>query len=250
MKKPEANRYSAPMTLSIDALNADALALLRRHNLLRTLVERQVVDEAVEQASLSAEEQTQARESFSQRNRLQSPEDIDAYRAKLGLSPEDLDRQILRPYRIQKHCETDFQAKAEAHFLTRKTQLDQVVYSLLRVKDGALARELYLRIANREANFADLAAAHAQGPERSTKGIVGPVPLTQAHPHLAERLRTSSPGLLMEPFRIGEWWLVTRLESYTPATFSPEMAKQMSKELFDVWTREETDSRMNKLPQN
>lgn len=249
MKKPEANRYSAPMTVSIEALNADALALLRRHNLLRTLVERQVVDEAVEQASLSEEEQKQARESFCQRNRLQSPEDIDAYRAKLGLGPEDLDRQILRPYRIQKHCETDFQAKAEAHFLTRKTQLDQVVYSLLRVQDGALARELYLRIANREANFADLAAAHAQGPERSTKGIVGPVPLTQAHPQLAERLRTSSPGLLMEPFRIGEWWLVTRLESYTPATFSPDMAKQMSKELFDIWTREETDSRISKLTQ-
>ena len=249
MKKPEANRYSAPMTVSIEALNADALALLRRHNLLRTLVERQVVDEAVEQASLSEEEQKQARESFCQRNRLQSQEDIDAYRTKLGLGPVDLDRQILRPYRIQKHCETDFQAKAEAHFLTRKTQLDQVVYSLLRVQDGALARELYLRIANREANFADLAAAHAQGPERSTKGIVGPVPLTQAHPQLAERLRTSSPGLLMEPFRIGEWWLVTRLESYTPATFSPDMAKQMSKELFDVWTREETDSRISKLTQ-
>ncbi len=249
MKKPEANRYSAPMTVSIEALNADALALLRRHNLLRTLVERQVVDEAVEQASLSEEEQKEARDNFAQRNRLQSPEDIDAYRGRLGLGQEDFDQQILRPYRIQKHCESNFHAKAEAHFLTRKTQLDQVVYSLLRVKDGALARELYLRIANREANFADLAAAHAQGSERSTKGIVGPLPLTQAHPHLAERLRTSSPGLLMEPFRIGEWWLVTRLESYTPATFSPDMAKQMSKELFDVWVREETDSRMNKLPQ-
>jgi len=249
VKKPEANRYSAPMTVSIEALNADVLSLLRRHNILRTLVERQVVDEAVEQVSLSEEEQKQARDSFAQRNRLQSPEDIDAYRGRLGLGHEDLDQQILRPYRIQKHCESNFHAKAEAHFLTRKTQLDQVVYSLLRVKDGALARELYLRIANREANFADLAAAHAQGYERSTKGIVGPLPLTQAHPHLAERLRTSSPGLLMEPFRIGEWWLVTRLESYTPATFSPDMAKQMSKELFDVWVREETDSRMNKLPQ-
>ena len=56
------------MTLSIETLNADALALLRRHNILRTLVERQVVDEAVAQASLSEEEQTQARDSFAQRN--------------------------------------------------------------------------------------------------------------------------------------------------------------------------------------
>ena len=237
------------MTLSINTLNADALALLKRHNLLRALVERELVDEAVDHSSLSEEEITQARNSFSQSNRLQSSDDIDAYRVKFGLDPEDLEHQILRPYRIKKHCETNFQAKAEAHFLTRKSQLDRVVYSLLRVKDWALARELYLRIASREANFADLAAAHAQGPERSTKGIVGPVPLTQAHPQLADRLRTSSPGLLMEPFRIGEWYLVTRLENYTPATFSPEMAVQMSKELFDVWVREETDSQMSKLTQ-
>ena len=236
------------MTLSINALNPEGIALLRRHNLLRTLVERQVIDEAVGDANLSEDEQKQARESFNQRNRLQSPEAIDAYCAQLSITPEDLEHQILRPYRIQKHCETDFQAKAEAHFLTRKNQLDQVVYSLLRVKDAALARELYLRIANREANFADLAAAHAQGPERTTKGIVGPVPLTQAHPQLAECLRTSSPGVLNEPFRIDEWWLVTRLESYTPASFSPEMAQKMSQELFDIWVREATDSRMSKLP--
>ena len=237
------------MTPSIDTLNTDALALLRRHNILRTLVERQVVDDAVEAVELSEDEKTKARDGFYQRNRLPGPEEVKTYRARLGLSSEDLDRQILRPYRIQKLCETDFQAKAEAHFLTRKNQLDQVVYSLLRLKDGALAREMYLRIASREANFADLAAAHAQGPERSTNGIIGPVPLTQAHPQLAERLRTSTPGVLMEPFRIADWWVVTRLESYTPASFSPEMAQQMSKELFDIWVREETDSRMSKLPQ-
>ncbi len=237
------------MTPSIDTLNTDALALLRRHNILRTLVERQVVDDAVEAVELSEDEKTKARDGFYQRNRLPGPEEVKTYRARLGLSSEDLDRQILRPYKIQKLCETDFQAKAEAHFLTRKNQLDQVVYSLLRLKDGALAREMYLRIASREANFADLAAAHAQGPERSTNGIIGPVPLTQAHPQLAERLRTSTPGVLMEPFRIADWWVVTRLESYTPASFSPEMAQQMSKELFDIWVREETDSRMSKLPQ-
>lgn len=247
VEKPQADLYSAVMTISINALNADILALLRRHNLLRNLVERELVDEAIEHSKLSDEEKTQARDSFSKGQSLQNPERIDAYRAHFGLDPEELDHQILRPYRIQKHCETDFQAKAEAHFLKRKNQLDQVVYSLIRVNDKALSRELYLRIASGEANFADLAAAFAQGPERSTNGIVGPVPLTQPHYQLAERLRTSSPGVLIEPFKIAEWWLVSRLESYTPATFSPEMAKKMSKELFDAWVQEETNSRMLKL---
>ena len=235
---------------SIETLNSDALALLRRHNILRTLMSRQVIDEAVEHSSLSEEEEKQARDSFAKRNRIQNPEDIETYMVRLGLGPEDLDHQILSPYRIQKYCESKFQAKAEARFLSRKNELDQVIYSLLTVKDEALAKELYLRIANSEATFADLAAAHAQGPERPTKGIVGPMPLTQIHPLLAECLRTSSPGVLKEPLQLGEWWVVARLESYTPATFTPGMAKRMSRELFDLWVQEETDSRMNKLPQN
>ena len=87
----------------------------------------------------------------------------------------------------------------------------------MRTRDGFLARELYLRIANGEANFADLAAQHSQGNESKTNGIIGPVPLNQAHPILAERLRTSQPGQLQEPFSIDEWWLVLRLERYEPA---------------------------------
>ena len=76
-----------------------------------------------------------------------------------------------------------------------------------------LARELYLRIEGNEANFGDLAETCSEGPERKSKGIIGPVSLTQAHPILAEVLRTTKPGELKHPFQLGEWWLVLRLES-------------------------------------
>ena len=95
-----------------------------------------------------------------------------------------------------------------------------------------------------EANFADLAAEFSEGPEKQTNGMVGPVPLTQAHPALAERLRTTSPGVLMQPFQIAEWWLVARLETYTPASFDEATAGRMAAELFDQWAREETNRRM------
>ena len=115
----------------------------------------------------------------------------------------------------------------------------QVIYSLLRVEDGALARELYLRIAEGEADFAELAARYSQGPERSTRGVVGPVPLLQAHPALAEVLRTSRPGQLQAPLRIEQWWLVVRLESLRSASFDSEMRDRMTRELFDEWVEEE-----------
>ena len=226
------------------ALPEDVLQELRRHNLLRTLVQRRVIAEAVAEVGLSDELCQQAMQQFCQQNGVKDQEGLDAFLTDQGISPDDLRWQVELPLRIQSHCNEHFRHKAEARFLERKTQLDRVVYSLLRVQDGFLARELYLRIAANEANFADLAARYAEGPEKGTKGIVGPVPLTQAHPALAEKLRTSSPGELMEPFKISDWWLVVRLESYTPASFDDAMAAQMAGELFEQWVKEETALKM------
>lgn len=138
-------------------------------------------------------------------------------------------------------------AKAEARFLERKKDLDQVVYSLLRLENSFLARELYLQIESGESNFADLAKRYAEGPERNTNGIVGPVSLTQAHPTLVEKLQVAQPGVLLEPFRISSWWLVVRLERYAPATFNDEVSDQMCDELFDVWLCQETAEVLNQM---
>ena len=224
-----------------------SLAELRRHNLLQALLQRQVVAEAVAGEEIAPEALQQAREQFLAQNGLDSEESLQAFLLSNGLSQDDLAWQIALPLRIRAHCNEHFRHKAEAHFLSRKNQLDRVVYSLVRVKDPFLARELYLRIEAGEASFADLAAQYAEGPEKQTNGIVGPVPLTQAHPALAERLRTTGAGVLMEPFQIAEWWLVVRLESYTPASFDDATAERMADELFSQWVREETSRKMREL---
>ena len=229
---------------ALKQLDPTALQLLLRHNLWQPLVRAEVVAEAVAGETLSAEEASEALEHQSQRAGLADAEAIAAHLQHLGLSEADWQWQAELPYRIRAFCNRSFRPKAEARFLERKDQLDRVVYSLLRVQDPYLARELYLRISGGEANFADLAQQYSEGPERSTKGIVGPVPLTQAHPALAERLRTSSPGVLQEPFQISEWWLVTRLENYTPARFEEAIADQMTGELFELWVTEQTRARM------
>jgi parvulin-like peptidyl-prolyl isomerase len=235
------------MTDPLEAFPPEALALLRRHNLLRNLVERQVVAAAVGEEPLDASEQEQARRQFLTKNGIADEQALARFLVMNGLSPAELGHLIEMPLRIRRHCLEHFQHKAEARFLSRKNQLDRVVYSLLRIKDGFLARELYLQIAAGEANFADLAARYAEGPEKATNGIIGPVPLTQAHPLLAERLRIATPGVLQEPFQVADWWLVVRLENYSPASFDAAMAEQMAAELFDEWVQEETSRKLASL---
>ena len=98
---------------------------------------------------------------------------------------------------------------------------------------------LLISIANNEANFSDLASEFSEGGEAKTKGIIGPVPMNQAHPALSEKLRTSRPGHLNEPFNIGEWWLIARLERYEPARFDESTMQTMTREMFQEHIEEQ-----------
>ena len=64
---------------------------------------------------------------------------------------------------------------------------------------------------------------------------------------MVEKLRVAQPGVLLEPFRISDWWLVVRLERYSPATFTDEVSDQMCQEMFDAWIDEETATSLTKL---
>ena len=57
---------------------------------------------------------------------------------------------------------------------------------------------------------------------------------------MVEKLKVAQPGVLLEPFRISDWWLVVRLERYAPATFTDEVSEQMCEEMFNAWINEET----------
>ena len=228
-------------------LSPETLALLRRHNLLKALIRAEILSKTVETIQLGTQQRDQVWDNFKAKNKLDTPDLLEKYLKNNGVTESDLRWQLELPTRVQIYCQEHFQHKAEARFLERKEQLDQVVYSLLRIQDGYLARELYLRISGNEANFADLAASYSQGPEAKTKGIIGPVPMTQANPALSERLRTSQPGQLLQPFQIDQWWVVVRLERYEAAQFDDITRQRMAQELFQEWLNQELLGRVHDL---
>ena len=228
-------------------LSPETKALLSRHNLLKPWVRAEITAAAAQSIALPEQECVELWRTYLQKKNIEDDVALAKHLQEIGLTADDLHWQLELPKRVRQYSQKHFQHKAEARFLMRKEQLDRVVYSLLRVKDAFLARELYLRIAGGEANFADLAAQYSQGPEAKTKGIIGPMPMRQAHIALSERLRTTQPGELLEPFKIEEWWLVARLERYEAARFDEGTAKQMTSELFEEWIEEETVCKMARL---
>ena len=228
-------------------ISRDGRSLLRRFNLLKPLVEQMITSEAIAGMSVSPDALEKAKLELLNQRGFKTMDQWSEMLADLGRSDEEVIERLERVIRRQEYIRERFAPKAEARFLERKNELDQVVYSLLRLANNFLARELYLQIESGESNFADLAKRYAEGPERNTNGIVGPVSLTQAHPALVEKLRVAQPGVLLEPFRIADWWLVVRLERYSPATFTPEVSDQMCREMFDAWIAEETATTLSRL---
>ncbi|NJR68762.1 MAG: hypothetical protein HC771_08900 [Synechococcales cyanobacterium CRU_2_2] len=115
-----------------------------------------------------------------------------------------------------------------------------MIYSLLRLKDAAIAQELYFRLESEEAVFTDLATQYSQGPEANTGGLIGPADLGGCHPRLAEMMRVSQPGQLWPPTRIEDWWVIVRLEKFMPAQLDEAMRRRLLEELFLAWLQEES----------
>jgi parvulin-like peptidyl-prolyl isomerase len=222
------------------AIGDDGRSLLQRYGLLQPLVTKMMTSQAIAAVVVSDQDLNQARLDLLEEKGYdgieQWPQLLEGF---AGTEPQVM-TALTNKVRRQTFIREQFLPKAEARFLDRKNELDQVVYSLLRLESRFLAQELYLQIESGESNFADLAKRYGEGRERNTNGIVGPVPLTRAHPVLAEKLRVSRPGVLLEPFRISDWWLVVRLERYSPATFSDEISDRMCRELFAEWQKEQT----------
>ena len=236
-----------PTSQVISELPAEVLQLFAQHQLLKPLLHKQLLVETLSSVQVPEEQEKQAIKAYCQRQQIGNEQMLKDHLSQEAQTMADLRWQVTLPIRIANHSTKQFSHKAEQRFLERKDQLDQVMYSLLRLKNGSLAFELYLRISEGEATFAELASDYSEGAEKTKGGSVGPVPLRQAHPILAEALRTNAPGTLLEPFRIDDWWLVLRVDRYTPVSFDEATSQRMCSELFQQWLHEQVNQQLQAL---
>ena len=225
-----------PLMLSIDTKTQE---LLKYHDLFKTLIKSLILEETLKPIDLSDEQCKKCLSDYMAKNKIEDVIELKDYIKNHGMTLEGLTWRAELPARIHMYSQDNFMHKAEARFLEKKEFLDKVVYSLIRVKDIFLSKELYLRIEEGESSFGDLASTYSQGSESKTNGIVGPTALRNAHPILYEKLRTTAPGQLLHPFRIDDWWLIVRLERYEPARLTSATAQAMAQELFADWVEEQ-----------
>ncbi len=217
---------------------AETNRLIRQQGLSLAVAQAWVLDEIVGTIELSADEEKQLIRRYVESQGVKSDEELAAWLARKRLAFEDLRYFATKARRLERWLNRRYREEAELRFLERKLDLDQVVYSLLRVSDRGLAEELHQRLQEQEADFPVLAERYSQGSERQTRGQLGPLPLTAGHPELVSRLRVSRSGQLWSPFEVEGTWVVLRFEQLIPAQLDATTRGRMIEELFQVWFKE------------
>ncbi|MBN3943439.1 peptidylprolyl isomerase [Nostoc sp. NMS9] len=226
---------------------SELISLLASYQMLPQLQRELIIDEAIEQNSRSAkvviectpEEVAQAKQQFYTEKQFKNEEDIQAWMAHQGLTPDQLEVITTRKLKIEKFKQATWGNKLESYFFQSKAKLDKVIYSLLRTQDVGIAQELYFRIQAKENSFADLAREYSLGPEAQTGGLVGPIELNALHPIMVQMLSSSQPGQILPPTRIAEWFVILRLEKFIPAQLDEFMKMRLLNELFENWLQEQ-----------
>lgn len=222
----------------------EMLSLLQRYQMLPQVLRGLVIDQAIAPFTCTEEERQQAISLFDQHQQLESEAAREVWLSRHDMTLAQYEELAVRPLLIEKFKRSQWSHLVEPRFLQRKRDLDQGIYSLIRTKDMGLASELYFRILEGEQSFSELAEQYSAGAEAQMGGMIGPVPLSQAHPALAQLLIASQPGKLWSPRMIGEWAVIVRLERLIPAQLDEAMQQRMISELFELWVQEQVQERL------
>ena len=225
----------------------DLIPLLTQYQMLPKLAQEILLDRAIAGIECTEEENTLTYNQFCQQNQFTSEEQVKAWLDKQGMSRDRLQNLITKKLRLDKYKEKTWSDEVDAYFIKRKSQLDRVVYSLIRVEKPEVAQELYFRIKDDENTFSALAMEYSQGTEAQTGGLIGPVEINAPHPKIAQILVTCQPGQLIPPTRVGEWIVIVRLENYLSAKLDDPMRQRMLDELFHRWLNEAMQQKVSFL---
>ncbi|VEP18686.1 Peptidylprolyl isomerase [Hyella patelloides LEGE 07179] len=231
------------------AFTAEELSLLlAKYQMLPKLGQEIIIDRAVKNVFCAEEEKAQAYQQLCQQYQLTSDEQIQHWLKRHGMSKEQLEALAVRRLKVERYKKENWDSKVEAHFLKRKSQLDRVVYSLIRTDRAEIAQELYFRIQEGESTFQQLAMEYSEGSEAQTGGLIGPVEVNAPHPRIAQVLSTCKPGQLVPPTRVGEWIVIIRLENFISAKLDDQMRQRMLDEMFRQWLSQQMEQQLSFFP--
>lgn len=212
------------------------ISALVRYKLLETLVGQVLLDEILQEVTLSREEVFYTLMGATD---AEIPEDFEGFITQWckikGVTIEYFKAVVLRELRLEKFKQANFADRLESEFLRIKTELDEVEYSLIQLNDLSLSQELYFQLRDDGTEFAQLARQYSLGSERQTGGLIGPVPMSTLPIEVAALFRNGQEGTVYGPVPVADGFWVVRLERLIPARLTAATRVSLTNRLYTQW---------------
>jgi len=232
---------------AINNLNSETINLLLKTKLLRPLLRQEILKGELHSIHIDNNLKETLIKKFKEEKSIKNDDELNAFLESEYLSLNDFEEIAIAQTKIEKLINLRFEHQIESRFLERKSKLEIIVYSLIRVNNPFLAREIYFRAVEGEEDIGDLASKFSEGIEKRTRGIVGPAPIENSHPQLAEFLRKSKVGEIQQPTIVNNSFLVIRVESREPVILDEFTRKKMGEELVQDWIEKKTSEMITNL---
>ncbi len=222
---------------NLGQLNKDCYKLLLKNNLLEQLIKSELINSIISNIKLELDQtqKQQIKQTILISEKIDSEENYIQWLKNKKITEKELLDGFAKPLKIDQYCLTEYSHMAETRFLKRKSSLDLVTYSLVRVEEMFLAQELFFRIEENPSLFGEIASQYSIGHEKSSNGIIGPISFTQGHPGLMKILQGSKIGEVNQPSKIDNVWVITRVEFLRQAVLDHKTKLLLCKEIFEEW---------------
>ena len=221
--------------------------LLKELNLMQIFLRRFFEKKNIKEISPSRDDQIQYQKDFMRSERILDKNDLENWLNKNNKSESEMNKILYESLCLEIFKKNKFNEQVERVFLDKKTGLDRVSYSMIRVKSKSKATELYIRLQEEEATFTELASTYSEGVENLLNGLIGPIEFSKINSTIAGRLKNSSPGQLWPPFELESWWVIIRPERFFQATLNEQMRRRLIDEMYEVWIQAKIVKTMNDL---
>ncbi|WP_088888817.1 peptidylprolyl isomerase [Leptolyngbya ohadii] len=235
----------------------EIIAALVRYKLMEPLIGQMLLDEAIESITLSEQELLRAlagKMHGGESNEVpgETPENfatfLQQWCEQAGVTAEYFQAVVLRELQVQKFKQINFADQVVSEFLKRKSELDQVEYSLLQLSERSLAEEIFFLLRDEGADFAQLVEQYSMvegdrtGSKQAMQGWIGPVSLSTLPLEIANLFRQGQPGAIYGPIAVADHFWVVRLERLILARLTDAVWLQLINGLFDRWLKAQVRS--------
>lgn len=232
------------MTLSSKKLNLKNLTeisfkKLSEIGVLEIVLKELIRESIIEKIELNPEDKEYINNKYVNSNQIKKVNEIEKSKTITSTKDSQYKQSLTRDLKWEKWCSDNFKNRIQEYYRIKKPFLDKYTYSIIRVKNEGLSKELYLRIKDEEADFYKIAKEYSEGIEQRTGGLIGPVTLKNPHPIISNLLKVSQRNQLWPPKKINKWWVIIRLEEKKIATLDSNLKLSLSLELGEDYIQDQ-----------